>query len=232
MSILRLLALDGFLSVNKHIARVVGLDAAVLLAELASAHNYFESLEQLTPDGMFFETVEHIQENTTLTQYQQAKAVKVLSDAGILETKKIGIPAKRYFFINEEAVLNILDHKKSKNLITGDKKTLSLEVKKLDCNNNKENNKQNNKVYRFVPPTVEEVAAYCMERNNGIDAEAFIDFYSSKGWKVGNNKMQDWKASVRTWERRRKQTGTGYKKQTKAEELDGFYTMASEWANS
>ena len=54
---------------------------------------------------------------------------------------------------------------------------------------------------RFVPPTVEEVAAYCKERNNGVDAEAFVDFYSSKGWKVGNQPMKDWKAAVRTWER-------------------------------
>jgi len=230
MSILKLLASDGFLSVNKHIAQIVGLDAAVLLAELASSYNFFEAIEQLTPDGMFFETVERIQVNTTLSQYQQAKAVKVLSDAGILETKKVGIPAKRYFRINEDVLIGILNHKSSKNLITGDEKTSSLDVKKLDCNNNRENNKQNNKVYRFVPPTIEEVAAYCRERNNGIDAEQFVDFYSSKGWKVGNNKMQDWKAAVRTWERRRKQTGTGYKKQTKAEELDGFYAMANEWA--
>ena len=86
---------------------------------------------------------------------------------------------------------------------------------------------------QFVPPTVEEVAAYCKERNNGIDAEHFVDFYSSKGWKVGNSKMTNWKAAVRTWEHRDKQTtGTGYNKQTKAEELDGFYAMANEWAKS
>ena len=227
MSILRLLASDGFLSVNKHLARIVGLDAAVLLAELASAHNYFESREQLTADGMFFETVEHIQENTTLTQYQQAKAVKVLVNAGILETKKIGIPAKRYFLINEEAVLNILDYKKSKNLITGDKKTSSLDVKKLNCNNKDINNKNNNKDNRvaFTPPTVEEVSRYCAERHNGIDPETFIDFYTSKGWKVGNAKMKDWKAAVRTWEKRR---NTG----SKAQELDSFYAMAAEFGNS
>lgn len=59
---------------------------------------------------------------------------------------------------------------------------------------------------RFVPPTVEEVRDFCLERNNGIDAEAFVDFYQSKGWYVGKNKMKDWKAAVRTWERsRRKQ---------------------------
>jgi len=55
---------------------------------------------------------------------------------------------------------------------------------------------------RFTPPTVGEVAEYCMERGNGVDAEQFVDFYSSKGWKVGSQPMKDWKAAVRTWEKR------------------------------
>lgn len=54
---------------------------------------------------------------------------------------------------------------------------------------------------RFVPPTLEEVIAYCNERQNNIDPEQFIDYYTTNGWKVGKNKMKDWKASVRTWER-------------------------------
>lgn len=55
---------------------------------------------------------------------------------------------------------------------------------------------------RFTKPTVDEIAAYCSERKNNIDAQAFYDFYESKGWRVGNQPMKDWKASVRTWERR------------------------------
>ena len=54
---------------------------------------------------------------------------------------------------------------------------------------------------RFVPPTLDEVKAYCQERQNGVDAERFIDYYTSNGWLVGKNKMKDWKAAVRTWER-------------------------------
>lgn len=54
----------------------------------------------------------------------------------------------------------------------------------------------------FVPPSLEEVSAYCQERQNGIDPEQFISFYASKGWKVGKHKMVDWKAAVRTWEKR------------------------------
>lgn len=55
---------------------------------------------------------------------------------------------------------------------------------------------------RFTPPTVEEVAAYCKERGNNVDPERFVDFYSAKGWKVGNQAMKDWRACVRTWEKR------------------------------
>lgn len=57
-------------------------------------------------------------------------------------------------------------------------------------------------VKRFQKPTVEEVRAYCQSRRNNIDAEAFIAFYDSKGWVVGNSPMKDWKAAVITWEKR------------------------------
>lgn len=58
---------------------------------------------------------------------------------------------------------------------------------------------------RFIRPTLEEVAAYCRERQNGIDPQTFIDHYTSNGWRVGNAPMRDWKAAVRTWESRRKE---------------------------
>lgn len=58
---------------------------------------------------------------------------------------------------------------------------------------------------RFTPPTEAEVLAYCQERQNGIIASVFVDFYTSKNWMIGKNKMVDWKAAVRTWERNRKE---------------------------
>ena len=54
---------------------------------------------------------------------------------------------------------------------------------------------------RFTPPTLDEVKNYCLERNNNVDAERFIDYYTSNGWKVGKNPMKDWKAAIRTWEK-------------------------------
>lgn len=53
----------------------------------------------------------------------------------------------------------------------------------------------------FVPPDIEEVKSYCAERAAGVDAQKFIDFYSAKGWMIGKNKMKDWRAAVRTWEK-------------------------------
>lgn len=61
--------------------------------------------------------------------------------------------------------------------------------------------KKNNRA--FKPPLVDDVKRYCLERGNSVDAEAFVDFYESKGWMVGKNKMKDWKAAVRTWEKNR-----------------------------
>ena len=57
------------------------------------------------------------------------------------------------------------------------------------------------KTTRFVPPTVDEVAAYCDERGNDVDPQHFVDYYTARGWKIGKNSMKDWKAAVRTWER-------------------------------
>ena len=59
----------------------------------------------------------------------------------------------------------------------------------------------------FSPPSLNEVKSYCEERKNNVDAENFINFYESKGWFVGKNKMKDWRAAVRTWENRDKQNG-------------------------
>lgn len=66
----------------------------------------------------------------------------------------------------------------------------------------KEGNKKDNKSSRFTPPPLEEVEQYCIERNNNVDAQQFINFYESKGWMVGKNKMKSWQACVRTWEKR------------------------------
>ena len=90
--------------------------------------------------------------------------------------------------VNENVNVNVNDKERDTPSTTNDNTVIA--------NDNRVINK------RFAPPSLEEVRAYCMERNNNVDPEAFMDFYASKGWKVGNQTMKDWKASVRTWERR------------------------------
>lgn len=68
---------------------------------------------------------------------------------------------------------------------------------KIDNNVNKENT---------IPPPIEDVKAYCKERGNNVDVDRWFDFYISKGWLIGKNKMKDWKAAVRTWEKSDKPT--------------------------
>ena len=69
--------------------------------------------------------------------------------------------------------------------------------------------KENTKRKVFSTPTVDDVRAYCLERNNKVDPQQFVDFYESKGWMIGKNKMKDWKAAVRTWERSETKTRLG-----------------------
>jgi hypothetical protein len=64
--------------------------------------------------------------------------------------------------------------------------------------------KHRGKKKRFSPPSVDEIKLYCKERKNNINPENFKDFYESKGWMIGKNKMKNWKAAIRTWEKNSK----------------------------
>ena len=79
-----------------------------------------------------------------------------------------------------------------------------------DSHNNIENiNIDNNSLYkgnsRFQKPSLEEIRGYCISRGNQVDPEQFFNFYESKGWIIGKSPMKDWRAAVRTWEKREKE---------------------------
>ncbi|WP_418929316.1 DUF6291 domain-containing protein [Clostridium fessum] len=87
-------------------------------------------------------------------------------------------------------------------------KCFSEKAKKADNeydNDLKENTLEGVKEKRFAPPTLQEVKDYCLKMGyTHVDAERFIDYYTSNGWMVGKNRMKDWKAAVRNWDRREK----------------------------
>ena len=113
----------------------------------------------------------------------------------------------------------------------GSKEILSRSIKLVDnpsikmCTDNTNINITNtnltdsNKKALFKKPTLDQVKNYCILRKNNIDAEAFIDFYESKNFMIGKNKMKDWKAAVRTWERR----------ETKKETMGKLHSQINEW---
>ena len=77
---------------------------------------------------------------------------------------------------------------------------LSVETLKEEKNSVQ---KEKSSAKAFTPPSPAEVAAYCRERGNDISPESFCSFYASKGWRVGNQPMKDWRAAIRHWETRR-----------------------------
>jgi len=180
-----LLSSSAFIVLNKELARQVGLKEAVLLADLISKEEYF--IANGMTDGWFFNTEANIEKDTTLTPYQQRKCLKTLKTNLVLETKRKGIPAKQYFKINEQQVIKLLNNLSATNLTSINKNKEIRIINKL-----------------FTIPMISEVENYCLERKNTIEAESFINFYDSKGWMVGKNKMKDWRACIRTWEMREK----------------------------
>ena len=177
-----LLSSTAFIVLNKELARQVGLKAAVLLADLISKEEYF--IANGMTDGWFFNTEANIEEDTTLNSYHQRKCIKTLKEHQLIQVKRKGIPAKQYFKINEEQVLQILNN---------------LSIKKQTTINKNKEIRITNKY--FKKPMIHQIEFYCKERKNNIDPEAFWDFYESKDWFVGKSKMKCWKSAVRNWER-------------------------------
>lgn len=149
-----------------------------------------------------------------------AKSFVILFDSGIIVIKHWKmhnyIQSDRYKptdYIEEKSMLGLKKNKSyTLSEIEMDTKCIQdvslgkdrLGKDSIDKDNNIIVDKPQEKVKKFVPPTVEEVKNYCDERNNGIDAEAFVAFYDSKGWMIGKNKMKSWKSAVITWEKSRK----------------------------
>ena len=69
--------------------------------------------------------------------------------------------------------------------------------------NDNDNDIDKDKEKNIIPPPIFLITKYCKERNNGIDANYFYDWYQTRGWKVGKDKMKDWQSAIRTWEKKK-----------------------------
>lgn len=100
MSILKFFSSANYLPVNLCVARELGLETAVLLGELVSEHEFWESQGKLRADGYFYATVEKIEARTTLSKHKQLCAIEKLQSLGLIEVALKGMPSKRHFKIN------------------------------------------------------------------------------------------------------------------------------------
>ena len=145
MGVIQLLASNGFITVNKHLARTLGLDEAVIFGELCSKYDYREARGELDEDGYFYCTVEDLEENTSLNDHKQRKAINSLVKIGLIEQVTKGLPCKRFFRINENAVLKIFDIQSLKNLRTVSENFKEIELKNFQINKNTEQEYSNKK---------------------------------------------------------------------------------------
>lgn len=142
MGLVSIIASNNYIVVNKQLARAFGLEEALILGELASEMEYWQQRGELK-DGYFYSTIENVKDSTTLSDKRQRSALNTLKDAGIVDVKLAGLPAKRYIKINEKQLAAILLNSDCGNSKTSSAETEELETPKQQGNNNNSNNNKN-----------------------------------------------------------------------------------------
>ena len=160
------------------------------------------------PRGSFVSSYPQLAQQTNMSVQNVRTAVNHLKSTGELTVKS---HAKFSVF----TVVKYNDYQDANSQLTDNQQATNRQLTTIEEIKNKRNKDIEKETYiskdiyakkekNIIPPTVEMVRSYCQERNNGIDPEAFVNFYESKGWMIGKNKMKDWQSAVRTWEKSRK----------------------------
>lgn len=153
-------------------------------------------------------SLKYLAEWTNSTKQGVKKALKSLEGKGFIVKKDKyinNVKIVEYYTTKFNRVLNKVAQGMQQSL------TIDKLEDNIEDNIEKENRdntislKEKSRNKRFIKPKPDEIQAYCDERCNGIDGSMVWDFYESKGWKIGNTPMKDWKACVRTWERKKKE---------------------------
>lgn len=159
MMFARLLSSSNYIIVNKDLIKVLGLNEAVILGELCSEYTHWENTNQLKEGGYFYSTRENIEEQTGINPHFQRITMKNLEEKGILISKRMGIPCKKYYKLNEDRIIyylqkaKILDKLPDVHEVNDKEETTSMSSEQtdksqdddvLDINNNNINNKINN----------------------------------------------------------------------------------------
>ncbi len=186
---------DGFVNNPKKIQRMVGasdeelrqlvekqfvlaFDSGILAIKHWYVHNYIRK-------DTYRETL----------YLEEKSALFVKPDGSYTDQPLADLPPEELQPVDEPLTQNRLDQ-------------IRLDQISLDKNRSDQSGleKKGEKALRFVPPSLEEVCAYCAQRGKLVDPQHFLDFYEAKGWMIGKNRMKDWKAAIRSWEQRGEQS--------------------------
>ena len=167
---------------------------------------------QIIKRGQCLTSLKRIHENTGLTYREIRTSLDKLQKSGEIDKQTT----------NRYSIITINKYNDYQNI---DKQTTNKRQTNdnIIIKNNK-NNKYKESISKDIPkkvfkkPSIEEIQKYCNERNNNVDADRFYNFYESKGWMVGSNKMKDWKAAVRTWEQKEDKLPSWWNKEFKERE--------------
>lgn len=191
----QLLMSSNYFVLNKQIIKIFGIENGYLLTALIEASDMLADEE-----GWFYQTVENIEDITTLNKYKQLQGIKVLVEAGVLEQINKGVPCKRHFRINFEMIEEIvfgtvenlttrcqktgqldgenLNTQLSKNLTTGCQKTGQLYINKKTIN--KKNKEININIPPIVPPRKETVVVPEIETERDRDINTVINYLNER----------------------------------------------------
>jgi hypothetical protein len=208
----------GYLIVNKTLIAALGLVPAAIIGNYVDKYFYFK---EKNPDNgsWFYLTHDQQTDQLGIGKHTIIKWKQFFIDKGILQSRLRGAPPKEWLKINFTSLTAYIYKYKDcsttpvlEGLTTPDLGGLITPVSGgiyKDYNYNlsfKETiNKErggDTKLKNVIPPTLEMVQQYCQERNNKVDPETFYDWNTSKGWIIGKQKMKDWQAAIRTWEKR------------------------------
>ena len=192
-------------------------------------------------------SLQFLKEKSRLSQRKITEILSVFDQFSLILCKKIVKKSKIFFVLECPSLLKRIDkwtYDKSKKLISNlevtDKKLTPDKEKEEEQDKEKEIKeklKQKEKTAsaekapprseRFIKPLFEDLKNYCQERKSPVDPQEFLDFYESKNWFVGKNKMRNWQAAVRTWENLRKRRENGLSQQ-KQERRDFYFNLAEQ----
>jgi hypothetical protein len=227
MGILQLLAKENYITYHKGLAKQIGVDEAILFGEMCSLTNVY--------GDEFFCDQEKLMEETCLTEYRVRNAVKTLQEFGLLKVERKGMPAKNYYTLIEDKLIELLDihrtccakfdttrdcdfdttdeEKEKSTKKEKDTYIYSNNIREEKKNKEKKENILKEKPHRtrkeFVPPTYEEVLEYAKSRGREDLAKVFFDYYDVGDWKDKNgDKVKIWKQKFITWESNNEKSST------------------------